>query len=294
MSYADALIIDKDAAPELPVVTATAEEDSSWPTLQRVQNGFPMSGGPGLGTFHEAVGGKEGSQVSRESGESGSGAGREHAREEGSRDSGAGRGSAREEGSRDSGESGPGAGRESAREEGSRDSGESGLGSGREYARDKEESRDSGESAREEGSRDSGESGLGSGRESARDKEESRDSGESGPGAGRESAREDGSRDSGESGLGSGRESARDKEESRNSGESGPGAGRESEVLRGGGGTDLRAVVFMQSNDALSVQQVRDIINKADVIDKNKISSIPAFQPKLGKYICIRAMTIHL
>ena len=137
MSYADALIIDKDAGPELPVMTATAEEDSSWPTLQRVQNGFPMSGGPGLGTFHEAVDGKEGSQVSRESGESGSGAGREHAREEGSRDSGAGQGS--------------------AREEGSRDSGEAGLGSGREYARDKDESRDSGES------------GPGAGRESARE-----------------------------------------------------------------------------------------------------------------------------
>ena len=39
----------------------------------------------------------------------------------------------------------------------------------------------------------------------------------------------------------------------------------------------------MQSNDALSVQQVRDIINKVDVIDKNKISSIPAFQPKAGE-----------
>ena len=38
----------------------------------------------------------------------------------------------------------------------------------------------------------------------------------------------------------------------------------------------------MQSNDALSVQQVRDI-NKVDVIDKNKISSIPASQPKAGE-----------
>ena len=38
----------------------------------------------------------------------------------------------------------------------------------------------------------------------------------------------------------------------------------------------------MQSNDALSVQQVRDI-NKVDVIDKNKFSSIPASQPKAGE-----------
>ena len=133
MTYADALIINKDAGPELRVVMAKAEEDSSWPTLQNVQNAIPMSGGPSLDICNEAVGWNEGSRVCWESGESG------------------------------------------------------------------------------------------------------------------------------------------------------PGVGRKSEVLRGGGGTDLQTVVFMQTNDTFSVQQVREIINKIDVIDKNKISSIPAFQPKAGE-----------
>ena len=48
----------------------------------------------------------------------------------------------------------------------------------------------------------------------------------------------------------------------------------------------------MQSNDALSVQQVKDI-NKVDVIDKIKIRSIPAFQPKAGE-VYLYQKTIHL
>ena len=55
----------------------------------------------------------------------------------------------------------------------------------------------------------------------------------------------------------------------------------------GGGGDvrDLRAVVFMHSDDKLSTQQVRDIIRKANVNvndENNKISTIPPFHPKAG------------
>ena len=49
---------------------------------------------------------------------------------------------------------------------------------------------------------------------------------------------------------------------------------------------DLRAVVFMHSDDNLSTQQVRDIIQKANVNvndENNKISTIPPFHPKAGE-----------